>query len=270
MRPGNIHGSGREAGPGAERPYRSLRQADARVRRAAPAAVTGAADANCSDRCTRRGPAAVPFASDQHPVQALAAGTAHPAFRDPIRARRLDKRLDDPHPGRGEYGVERHGELGVPIPDQELHASACSPRCISRLRTCWATHSPVGCAVIPAGCTRRVPCSMKSSTYRRRKNTVSTWKKSVARIVFAWASRNVRQVSPDRVGARGDAGVLEDLPHRRRGQACIPGRPARRGCGDTRSQVSRHEPCRPCPATARLVPLAIGAAARGPERECHR
>jgi hypothetical protein len=27
---------------------------------------------------------------------------------------------------------------------------------------------------------------------------------------------------------------------------------------------------RSCPATARLVPLAIGAAARGPERECHR
>jgi len=26
---------------------------------------------------------------------------------------------------------------------------------------------------------------MKNRTYRRRKNTVSTWKKSVARIVFA-------------------------------------------------------------------------------------
>ena len=140
---------------------------------------------------------------------------------------RWSRRLDDPHPGRGEYGVERHGELGVPIPDQELHAVSVFPEVHQQVAARWATHSPVGCAVTPARCTRRVPCSMKNSTYRRRKNTVSTWKKSVARIVFAWASRNVRQ-------------------------------------------VSRHEPRRSCPATARLVPLAIGAAARGPERECHR
>jgi hypothetical protein len=60
---------------------------------------------------------------------------------------------------------------------------------------------PRGCAVIPARCTRRVPCSMKNSTYRRRRNTVSTWKKSVARIVLAWASRNARQDCPDRLGA---------------------------------------------------------------------
>ena len=54
---------------------------------------------------------------------------------------------------------------------------------------------------MPARCTRRVPCSMKNSTYRRRRNTVSTWKKSAARIVFACASRNARQVCPDRLGA---------------------------------------------------------------------
>jgi hypothetical protein len=37
---------------------------------------------------------------------------------------------------------------------------------------------------------RRAPCPMKDSTYRRRKNTVSTWKKSAARIIAAWAARN--------------------------------------------------------------------------------
>jgi hypothetical protein len=42
---------------------------------------------------------------------------------------------------------------------------------------------------------------MKNRTYRRCRNTVSTWKKSAARIVFAWASRNARQVCPDRRGA---------------------------------------------------------------------
>ena len=37
-------------------------------------------------------------------------------------ARRPDRRLDDPHAGRGEHRVERRGELGVPVPDQELEA----------------------------------------------------------------------------------------------------------------------------------------------------
>jgi hypothetical protein len=45
-------------GPGAKRAYRPLRQADTHARRAAPAAVAGAAGANCSDRRTRRGPGA--------------------------------------------------------------------------------------------------------------------------------------------------------------------------------------------------------------------
>jgi hypothetical protein len=60
----------------------------------------------------------VPFAGDQHPVQALAAGTAHPAFRDCVRTRRPDWRLDDLHPGCGEDRVKGDGELGVPIPDE--------------------------------------------------------------------------------------------------------------------------------------------------------
>jgi hypothetical protein len=37
----------------------------------------------------------------------------------------------------------------------------------------------------PGRCTWRVPCSIKNKTYRRRRNAVSTWKKSVARIVVA-------------------------------------------------------------------------------------
>ena len=66
--------------------------------------------------------AQMPFADDQHPVQALAAGTADPAFRDRVRTRRPYRGLDDPHAGRGEYRVERRGELGVPVTDQEFEA----------------------------------------------------------------------------------------------------------------------------------------------------
>ena len=49
----------------------------------------------------------MPFAGDQHPVQALAAGTAGPAFRDRVRTRRPYRGLDDPHAGRGDYRAER-------------------------------------------------------------------------------------------------------------------------------------------------------------------
>ena len=72
---------------------------------------------------------------------------------------------------------------------------------VRRLRASWFTHAPVGWAVMPTRCLRWIPCSIKNSTYRRRKNTVSTWKKSAARIVFAWACRNARQVCPARLGA---------------------------------------------------------------------
>ena len=46
------------AGPGAERANRSRRPEDVHGQRAGLAAVSGAADANCNDRCTRQGPAA--------------------------------------------------------------------------------------------------------------------------------------------------------------------------------------------------------------------
>ena len=42
--------------------------------------------------------------------------------------------------------------------------SARSPRSMSRLRACWVTQAPVGWAVIPAMCTRRVPCSITTRT----------------------------------------------------------------------------------------------------------
>jgi hypothetical protein len=54
----------------------------------------------------------------------------------------------------------------------------------------------------------------EDSTCRRRRSTVPAWKKSTARIVFAWASRNARQACPDRLGSGIDARVFEDLPHR--------------------------------------------------------
>ncbi|MET8003585.1 hypothetical protein [Nonomuraea glycinis] len=39
-----------------------------------------------------------------------------------------------------------------------------SPGSITRLRACCTVHAPAGCAVTPARCSFRVPCSMKIST----------------------------------------------------------------------------------------------------------
>jgi hypothetical protein len=161
--------------------------------------MPGAAGESRSDRRTRSGLAAgaARRQSASSPVQALAASAAYPAFRDRVRPGRPDRRLDDPYAGRGEHGTGRCGDL-VPRPlIRNFRRSALSPKFISLLRACWVTHSPDGCGVIPAKCTRRVPCSMKNSTYRRFRNTVSTWKKSTARIVLALMFRNSRQVCPD-------------------------------------------------------------------------
>lgn len=51
---------------------------------------------------------------------------------------------------------------------------------MARFRACWVTHAPVGFAVTPARCSRRVRCSMNTSTYRRFNVAVSTVKKSHA------------------------------------------------------------------------------------------
>src|SRR5205085_2721826 len=70
-----------------------------------------------------------------------------------------------------------------------------------RFRACWETHAESGWAVTPAMCTRRVWTSMKKSTYSLRSQSVSTVKKSQARMPWAWALRNCDHVGPDRRGA---------------------------------------------------------------------
>ena len=64
----------------------------------------------------------VPFADDQHSVQALAAGAGDPAFGNRVRTRRPDRRLDSPRADCSEYRVERDAGLCVPVTDQELQA----------------------------------------------------------------------------------------------------------------------------------------------------
>ena len=85
---------------------------------------------------------------------------ADEAFGDGVGPRSSHRRLDDPDVGRGEHGVEGGGELGVAVADQEPEATAGVIEIHERLRACWVSHAPVGWAVTPRMCTRRVACSM--------------------------------------------------------------------------------------------------------------
>ena len=96
-----------------------------------------------------------------------------------------------------------------------------SPRMRARLRACCTVQSPVGCAVTPPRCIRRVPCSMNTSTYMRFSSTVSTCRKSTARIPAAWACRNCRHVGPDRRGA-GSMPAARRISHTVDGATAMP------------------------------------------------
>jgi hypothetical protein len=66
----------------------------------------------------------MPLVDDQDAVEELAADGAPEPFGDRVGPRRPHRRLDDPDIDRGEHRVERGGELGVPIADEEPEAAA--------------------------------------------------------------------------------------------------------------------------------------------------
>jgi hypothetical protein len=55
---------------------------------------------------------------------------------------------------------------------------------------------------------RRVACSTTKNPYSRVRLTVSRWKRSQARIAWAWAVRNSRQVGPVRRGGGSRPAVV--------------------------------------------------------------
>ena len=61
----------------------------------------------------------VPFAVDQQVVEAFAAQRPDESLGDRVRARCPNGGAEDADVGAGEHGVERGGELAVPVADQE-------------------------------------------------------------------------------------------------------------------------------------------------------
>ena len=70
----------------------------------------------------------------QHVIQAFVSNAAHPAFGDRVRLRRPHRRLDHAHTLGADELVERAGELGVPVVQQEARAmQALLDREVARL-----------------------------------------------------------------------------------------------------------------------------------------
>src|SRR5258708_1256728 len=67
----------------------------------------------------------VALVPDQGPVQQLTPATADPAFHDRVHSWRLNSGADDPDASGLEDGVERGGEAGVPVIQDEFHARPC-------------------------------------------------------------------------------------------------------------------------------------------------
>jgi hypothetical protein len=123
---------------------------------------------------------------------------------------------------------------------RNLTSSNRSPRPGARLGACCTVHSPVGLAVTPPMCIRRVPCSMNTRTYSLLSSTVSTCRKSTATIPAAWACRNCRQPGPERRGA-GSIPAACRISHRWTARLSRRAWPVRRGSGGVPTADS------PCP-----------------------
>jgi hypothetical protein len=104
------------------------------------------------------------------------------AFGERVRFRRSHRCFDDLDAFAGEDGVEVAGELAVAVADQEAKRMSLVLECPSR-------------------------CS----------ETVSTVKKSTARMLCASWRMNARHESPVRVPVGPSPALTMDLPHRRRG-----------------------------------------------------
>jgi hypothetical protein len=93
-------------------------------------------------------------------VEAFAAQGADPALGDGVRSRCPGRGADDADVGGGEHRVEGGSELRIPVGDQEPIPGGVVAEVDEQVAGLLGDQAPVGWAVIPARCTRRVPCSI--------------------------------------------------------------------------------------------------------------
>jgi hypothetical protein len=142
----------------------------------------------------------LPTSEDEHPVQQLPPDAAHPPLCVGVRPWRPHRRAQHPDPFSCEDPVERGGELGVPVADEKPDLADAVLEGHEQVAGLLGDPLPAGWGVTPSTWTRRLATSTTNRTYSRRSKTVAT-EKSTAATPAAWACRNWRQVSADRLGA---------------------------------------------------------------------
>ncbi len=95
---------------------------------------------------------------EQHPVQTLLPDRPHPALRERVGIRRLDRGLDNLDAVADEDIIEGPSELAL------APAALSASRSIESSRARWTTRSPLGWSVTPMRRIRRVCSSMMNKT----------------------------------------------------------------------------------------------------------
>jgi hypothetical protein len=204
--------------------------------------VAPAQGAMVGGRCHgRRTPTTQPAAAD---IPRSAAGPPpHAAPCRPTAPRRRSPAAPAPAceaPGflGGNHRVEHGSARGSPITEQEpelpdavrqLHAQV--PGLLGHPHPGRVGGHPRRCG--PAGSPPRSPPARPAAAA----TPVSTVTSPPPTWPWPEPAENCRQASADRLGARGNTGVLEDAPHGA-GRSGIQGGTARRGCGDTPGRCS--------------------------------
>jgi hypothetical protein len=150
-------------------------------------------------------------ADDQQSVEALAADADHPALDVRVRVRRLHRSADDLDLlGRQKGSNARANFVSWSWIRNRTWLSRSSSA-ISRLRACCNIQPVSGLLVQAKYSIRRLPIERKTSTYRRRSQTVSTVKKSHVKIDSPCSRRNARHDCRSRCGAGGTPALLRML-----------------------------------------------------------
>jgi hypothetical protein len=132
-------------------------------------------------------------------VEALGPDGTHKPFRDRVRARRSDRRLEHRHALGAQDLVKRARKLAVSVVQQVAHVpQALYDREVAHL---LAHPGAVGVGGDPGQVHAPRAHSIQNSTYSVRSQAVSAVKKSQAQIPSAWVRRNSLQEGPDRRGA---------------------------------------------------------------------
>ena len=144
---------------------------------------------------------------DQQLVKTLPTDRADPAPGDRVGVRRPHRCADDLDTGRAPHVIERPGELGVPVADQEPERSGLIAK--DGDEVAGLLGNPEAGGMVSDAAKMDPPAAKldKNSAYTRRRKTVSTVKKSQATIPAACWGRNDRQFAAPRRGAGSRPGA---------------------------------------------------------------